>query len=362
MSDHRGDEPTEPTEPDDDLHIEEMSPPPPPADADEPTSAVPPPPPPDPPSSPDSAADDPPSPSDEPVAAAPPPVVAPPVEPVAPAAPIDEKRPWPGAAKALVAILVVLVLLGVVGTVVGFMQASSTDDDLADVRDELALSQDRVVALEDQLASLGDETGTLSERLDQLMAERDAALIERDAAIAARDEQAAIDEAERALLESQVEELTSEIEAIEEQFEELFPLEVRVDLGAVGIAGDYEVSLTEIGCAGLDGLCGSAPSVGDATIGDDLRLTIPDTLDVPLTVVDGTPFGAADSETIVPPCGEVPRTTSLTMALFGDVVEIGPEGEVDVTALGATIVIDAPATDECGIGRVWYRASLTPQG
>jgi hypothetical protein len=277
-----------------------------------------------------------------------------------------DDRTWPTSAKATVAVLVVLALLGVAGTIFGLTRATSAEDDADEVEAELAVAQDRIVALEDQLASLGDETGTMTERVDQITSERDQAMAERDAAIAERDEQLAISEAEQARLESEIAALESEIALLEEAIGELdgqFPLSFQFDLGQLDIDGEYAVSFTEIGCTGLE-LCGSAPAATTATISSagGLRLVAPDLLDVPLVVVDGTPFGVADSESLVPPCGDTPRPTALTMALFDDAIDIDEAGAATVTALGATIVVDAPATDECEIGRVWYRAELTRQG
>jgi hypothetical protein len=368
MSDERDGEQPETTPPDVDpdgvepdpepIEIAEMSPPPPPPD-DAPI---------DPP--PDAPTDDPPPPPDT--------AVAPPVVPVGPGSdpaaldtpPPDGKQPWPSSAKAAVAILVVLALLGLAGTIIGFARASSAEDDTDELAAELADANDRIVALEDQLASLGDETGSMSDRVEQLMSERDEALRERDQAVAEREEAQAVAEAERALLETEIETLEAEIETLEAEIdavlgdlEELFPLSLRFDLGQLDIDGDYDVSFTEIGCAGLD-LCGTPPSTNTATItsAGGLRLVAPNLFEIPLVVVDGTPFGVADSEGLVGPCGETPRVTSLTMALFDDVVEIDEDGDIAVTGLGATIVIDAPAVDECEIGRVWYRAELTPRG
>ncbi len=378
MSDHRDDElppdesdgaPPPPDEPggsedaqaaDEPPEIQEMTPPPP--GDDDATSAVPTPPPDEP-----AASDAPPPP--EPPAAAPPPPLAttgppPVVDDPATAPPGDGKQPWPGSAKALVAILVVLALAGIAGTIVGFVRASSAEDDVDATGEELQAERDRADAAEAEADELGEALLATTQERDELTEERAELIAERDAALAELEEAAAVGEAERALLEAEIAELEAQLEEVDEflgELDELFPLSISFDLGQLDIAGTYAVSLTEIGCSGLDGLCGSAPSVGDATIGTDLRLTIPDTLDIPLTVVDGTPFGAADNETIVPPCNDVPRTTALTMALFDDAVEIGADGDVDVTALGATIVIDAPATEECGIGRVWYRAELTPR-
>ncbi|CAN5491943.1 hypothetical protein BH23ACT3_BH23ACT3_11560 [soil metagenome] len=383
MSDQRGDEPGHEPDPDhqpdpdhtegerpsppDDFEIAEMSPPPTPASADEPTAVggpiVPPP-------DFDPAETDPAGTEPGDRAAAPPPVVpvGPGTHPAAtdPVVAVREDPSWPTSAKATVAVLVVLALLGVAGTIFGLTRASSAEDDADDVEAELATAQDRIVALEDQLASLGDESGTMSERVDQLTSERDQALAERDAVIVERDEQLAIADAEQTLLATRIAELEAEVALLEEAVGELdgqFPLVFQSDLGQLDIDGNYAVSFTEIGCTGLE-LCGSAPGNTTATISSagGLRLVAPDLFDVPLVVVDGTPFGVADSESLVPPCSDTPREAALTMALFDNAVEIDEEGSATVTALGATIVVDAPATDECEIGRVWYRAELTRQG
>lgn len=375
MSDHRDDdaaaEPPEGSPPppdetaDESLEIREMTPPPP--GDDDATTALPTAPsdepaPPEPPVAPPPEAASPP-----PEAAAPPPPVgAPPPAVDDPAAgddpATDDARPWPASAKTAVAILAVLAVAGIIGTVVGFVRAASAEDDADVTTAELTAERERAEAAEAEAEELGEALIATTEERDELAEQRAELLTERDDALAELEEQQAISEAEQARLEAEIEELESQLAAIEEllgDLDDLFPLEIGLDLGQVGIAGSYAVSLTEIGCSGFDELCGATPNVGPVTIGPDLRLTS-DVLDVPFTVVDGTPFGAADNEDIVPPCNDVPRATSLTMALFDDGVEIGADGDVTVTALGATIVIDAPETDGCPIGRVWYRAQLTP--
>jgi hypothetical protein len=365
---HEGERPPPP----DDLQIAEMSPPPPPASADEPTAVGGPI---------GSPPDDPADTEMGAASSAPPPVVPVGPGPVPsmsdPAAselvgPAPAERPWPTSAKVAVALLVVLALLGVAGTIFGLARASSAEDDVDALEAELAIAEDRVVALEDQLGSLGDETGTMSDRLDQLTSERDQAVAERDAAIAERDEQLAIAEAEQALLETRIEELEGQVEELEGQVATLeealgevdgqFPLSFDTDLGQVDLDGTYSISFTEIFCMDLAD-CGSPPPDDTALISSSGQsFEIPGYLVTSLQLVDGTPAAVSNNDGVLEPCGDVERPVWMTVALFADQGEVDASGGLGIDSLGASIVIEAPAVAECEQGRVWYRAELTRQG
>lgn len=343
---------------DESFEIVEQTPPPPSGDESEPTAVdvtpVPDPPPP------------PPPPAEAPPVAAPP-VVPPPSEP--PVAPpptaVDEGGPaqgWPTAAKVLVVILAVLTVAGIVASIIGFSRASSAEGDA----DSRGTQLDEAIARNDILERELEETETARDELarenNDLVAQRAELLTSLADAQTELEVARAELEAERARLEDLLVGAAGELEELQALFDE-FPRTVDVDLGAADIGGTYRLEFTEIGCSGLD-ICGNppAPIAGTLQTSGGLRLIVPDLLDVPLPVVAGTPFGAADSQAVVPPCGDQPRPASLTMALFDDSLEVDADGSVDVTSLGATVVIDAPEFAECGIGRVWYRVAMQPTG
>lgn len=344
------------------LEIVEQTPPPPVADGTDATGVDVPavsdvPPPPSPPASPP-----PPGPS------APPPAPPPPAPEAAPALVVPladehvDSSGWPTVAKVLVGILAVVALAGIVGTVIGFTRASSAEDD-ADAR---GTQLDEAIARGDVLERQLDETerdrDELARETNDLIAQR--AEILGSLAASESDREAAIAEldAERARFESLLDAANDELEELQDLIAE-FPQTVGVDLDLVDIAGSYQFQFTEIGCVALDS-CGSPPGSADGTIvtAGGIRLTLPGLLDVPFFVADGTPFGVADSEGLVPPCGADPRPTTLLMTLFDDELSVAVDGEAAVTVLGATIVIDAPEFAECGPARVWYRVSMTPLG
>lgn len=366
MGDQRDDETPEPTEAadgasatDDSFEIVEQTPPPPTGDESEPTAVdvtpVPETPPPAPP---------PPLPADVGSAAPPPPLPSSSEPSPAPVATDDPgaSSGWPTAAKVLVVILAILTVAGIVASIIGFSRASSAEEDVDSRGAQLDEAIARNDILERELEESEAARDELSRENNDLIAERAELLGAVEAAEAERDAALAEAEADRARLEELLVGAAGELEELQALFDE-FPRTVDVDLGAADIGGPYRLEFTEIGCSGLD-LCGSppAPIAGNLETAGGLRLVVPNLLDVPLVVVAGTPFGAADSESLVPPCGVEPRPTSLTVALFEDALEVDADGSVEVTSLGATVVIDAPEFAECGIGRVWYRVTMQPTG
>lgn len=275
---------------------------------------------------------------------------------------------WPTTAKAIVAFLVVLALAGIVGTVIGFSRASSAEDEASATSEEVVEAMQRAQAAERELAT---ERAEFADELAQLASERQSAEAEALANAAEADANAAeiaILEAELAEVSADNEELAAALDAAVAaitEIDDLFPVTIEFAPASADIAGDYSTTLTEVSCIDLGELCGSAPALGTSTLASDgggFRLVVPDVLNVELVPVGGGLFSAAADQALIPPCGDVPRDPALTMALFGDAGSLAADGELTVSALAGSVMIDVPAVDECPPGRVWYQVQLASAG
>jgi hypothetical protein len=280
------------------------------------------------------------------------PVEAPPTTP--PTTPAHATPPWPRNAKVVVAILAIATLLAALGT---FAATRSDDGGTADQQEQIELltaeqarlttelesATARVTALTIQrdelntrIADLDAELATASADVEELTAQRVSLMAERaalqsslaaaEAEVAnletrldtAADVTATLDE-RLAILDVQVGYLLDRAVRAEQERDaliELFPIEFDSSLRGVDLAGDWNLSWDEAYCTGLP-TCGNVPGFG--------RLTITETPEGWLRVIaeDGTPT---------------------------------------VEDLGATFVVEAPATVTCPAGVAVYGAQLTPVG
>jgi hypothetical protein len=257
---------------------------------------------------------------------------------------------WSSGAKATVAVLVVVAILGIVGTVVGFSQASSADDDLAAAeadRDAAIVAADAAAEERDELAGqLTDNEATIAE----LTSERDQAVV--DGEVLAEELAAETERADNA-------------EAALGAIGELLPLEIDASLDGFDLVGSYSLQLAEAFCEGLPG-CGTVPGAATVSIQTTaegfLQLVIPNVLSVGLFDTGGSLFGITDSSTVVGPCGTTPRPARVSVTMFADGVTVDGDGSRTLTGLGASLVVDAPAVEGCGAGLVFYGGALTPTG
>jgi F0F1-type ATP synthase membrane subunit b/b' len=268
----------------------------------------------------------------------------------------DVKQPWPGKAKAAVAIFVVLTLLGIAGTIIGFTRASSEEEDNTKIEAELAEALARAEEAEAQLA---DTQATLAETevtLATTTAERDEALAtveQRDAEVAELNEKLAAAEEEIAARDRIITDLA-----------EPFPVAIDPDLTTTPVDGQYSVVLTEVRCFNLP-QCGSVPGIPNSTLaraGDQLLLNVPGRFQITLIGRDRQLFGDSNEVTLIDGCGTQPRPQSTRIAIHAASGQVQLDGSVDLSRLGASIVVDAPATAECPAGEVWYAATLTRLG
>lgn len=281
-----------------------------------------------------------------------PPVEAAPLEPAA-----VESSGWSSGAKTTVAVLAVLAVLGAIGTIVGFSQASDSDDDVSTAEVERDAEAARADTAEDELETVSSQLEEAEAAGEAVTAERDEAAVERDEALAANEALAADVETEAARADA--------AEAQLEEIGEQFPVTVDTSLVGLDVAGTYSVSFTEAYCDFATG-CGTLPASDSATIGvtpeNFLDITVDGILQAGLFAVNGGLYGITDSETAIPPCGDTPRRGRVTITIFPAGITVAEDGTRTVDLLEASITLDAPTIGECPSGLVFWGAVLTPVG
>lgn len=308
---------------------------------------------------------------------------------------------WPAAARAVVVVLVVAVVLGAIGTVIG---VASRDDGstVRELRDDVAaltVERDRaadtvrdldaqLVTLRQRLAdaeaandSLGrdvdalgtqidaltdlraealatvdDVTAQLDEALvtiDDLTTQRDKALADTRAALATADERAA----ELVTVRERVTALVAKRDALAA----LFPMKFDVSLGDVAVVGTYDVTTSQVFCAGLS-TCGKARLLDDLKITKTsdgfLRAAIPGFVEGGLFRADGALHLVADSTTAVPACDGKARTARIVMTAFPGSYQIAEDGTRKIVGLDGVITVEADAVGTCPAVLAFYAAGL----
>lgn len=287
----------------------------------------------------------------------PPPGVTPPPDITAAATDAEASAPWPSSAKVWVGVLAVIALLASIAAVVGFSQASSSDDDRTTVEQERDAAVARAESAEQERDELASELEAANNTIDALTSELAAAEADLEAAQSQNEVLAAAVEVERA----RADEAAAELAAIGEAF----PVTVETSLVGLDVAGSYTISFTEAYCDFATG-CGTTPQADQAIIGvtpeNFLDITIPGILQGGLFAVNGGLYGITDSETAIEPCGDVPRRGRVTITIWPASIIVAGDGTRDVTNLEASITLDAPTIDDCPSGLVFWGATLTPNG
>lgn len=299
-------------------------------------------------------------------AAAPPadsttPVVTPPppaaTGDVAAAADAATATSWPTSAKVWVGILAVIALLAGIATVVGFSQASSSDDDKDIVAEERDAAINRAQSAEQERDEVAMTLEDSEATVDTLTNELATTAGELDDAQAENEVLAATVETER----TRAEEAEAQLAAVGE----VFPITVDTSLVGLELAGSYSISFEEKYCDFATG-CGTTPNANQAIIGvtpeNFLDITIPGILQGGLFAVNGGLYAITDSETAIPPCGAVPRRGRVTITIWPSRLVVAEDGTIVPSNLEASITLDAPTINECPSGLVFWGATLTPTG
>lgn len=285
--------------------------------------------------------------------------------------------------RVVIAILAVVALLGVLGTIIGFVRADSANDDLATVEQERDVALDRAVVAETEIEQLDGQIADLDAAIETLttgVRERDATIetltAEREAAL----EQVAADETALTWLNARVVRLDTRIETVvaerdaaleridvvtteRDELAALFPMTFDATLRGADLLGTYRVDLDRVYCEGVAD-CGSLLNAGRATITATpegwLRLNVPDAFSTPLYRVDGALHGVVETTTMVPACEGTARRAYVAVTLYPSGMTIADDGARQVTDLGATITIAAPTTGTCPAALAFYGGQLTP--
>jgi len=262
---------------------------------------------------------------------------------------------WPTSAKVWVGVLAVIALLAGAATAIGFSQAASSDDDKSTVereRDAAIAATQSAEQERDQVASELEESEGAVETATSELATTAAEL---EDAQAENEVLAATVETER----SRADEAEAQLAAIEG----IFPINVDTSLVGMELAGSYTISFSEKFCDFATG-CGTTPQANQAIIGvtpeNFLDITIPGILQGGLFAVNGGLYAITDSQTAIPPCGDVPRRGRVTITLWPSTIIVAQDGSLVPTNLEASITLDAPAIDDCPSGLVFWGATLEP--
>ena len=144
----------------------------------------------------------------------------------------------------------------------------------------------------------------------------------------------------------------------------LFPITFDASLEGVDLVGTYDVELTKAYCDGLT-TCATVPSVDELTIRETpegyLELVIDDFVTAGMFRVDGALYAIADSTTAVSACAGTARVARVAVTVYAHGMTLADDGTQQVTDLGASLTVQAPATASCPAGLAFYGAQITPQ-
>jgi len=297
--------------------------------------------------------------------------------------------PWPPRAKLWVVVLLVAAVLGAVGTVIGFTSGDDTTttelqatiDTLTNERADLVAQTNDLQATLDtltverdgQVAQIADLEATIETRTDQRdglatqLAGLEVTLAERNTELATRTAERDALVRQIATLETDLvtqTQLTSTVVAERDALAKLFPITFDASLVGVDLVGTYDVALTKAYCEGF-ATCATLPSVDELTIQRTpegyLELVIDDFVTAGLYRVDGALYAIADSYTAVAPCAATARVARVAVTMYGHGMSVADDGTPQVTDLGASFTVQAPATATCPAGLAFYGAQITPQ-
>ncbi len=313
----------------------------------------------------------------EPVAEKPQPTVSPTPPARMPPSRHSADTPWPRGAKVLTAVLLVVALLGVFGTVVAIANrddVSATKRQYQSQIDQLTGQRDKAVGaqhdLQTQLTAANDRATTVGEARDALTTEL-AAVQSRIETLTGRtaEIQAALDKTtvSNAVIQGQLAaqtDRTTWVTAERDALAKLFPLTFDTSLVGVDLLGTYDIKWHEAYCSSLT-TCGTTPSVKQATITASPEgwpvLTMNGYVTAGLHRVDGALFTIVDTTTAVPAVGTTPRLARVAITLYAHGVTVADNGSRHINDLGASIAVSVPAVGDASDGVAFYGAELTPQ-
>lgn len=289
-------------------------------------------------------------------------------------APPDRAIPtkWPTGAKALVVVFLIAAMLGAAGTVIGFM--TGDDETVAPDTTELEATIDSLTAERDRLLTVYDALGVDLVTQRNLTAEARQARDQLARQISAVETQLLTITAQRNNLRSANVNLgaafvaeSDRADAAQAQLDDLaalFPMKFDTTLAGVDLVGTYDVKFTEVYCNGF-GTCGVLPPVNEVVIQETpegwLRLMIPGFTSTALHRVDGGLYAITDSSADAFACGTTARAARVAVTMFGHGLTVADNGAHQITDLGGSLTVEAPAAAGCPAGLAFYGVSMTPQ-
>ena len=178
--------------------------------------------------------------------------------------------------------------------------------------------------------------------------------------VGALTDRAEVAETERAALV----EWAEVVEAQRDELRGLFPIRIESSLQDVDVTGTWNVTWDEAYCTAFP-TCGRAPTFGRITITETpegyLRVNT-GVFEAGLFQVEGALYAISESRTAAPACGADQRAAHVGLTLYAHDVSVAQDGARTIGNLGATYVVDAPATAACPAGLAVYGAELSPVG
>jgi len=259
---------------------------------------------------------------------------------------------WPRNAKIIVAVLAVLAVAGVFGTLLQYFGDDDVDTITAE-RDELLAENadltDKVVGLEMDNIELGVQLDATSAELATSNAQISDLTVRIGDLVGQVDDQLMVNET-----------LVAERDALVA----MFPMMVDTSLVGVDVTGPYAVRWIPVYNSGLADL--ALPNVSQIAISQTpegwLQVSIPGVINADLHRTDGALFTMVDATTVVTPVDGVARTARVAITIYAGETATALDGATTVTDLGMSIAISTPASGSAPAGVAMYGAELTPQG
>ena len=260
---------------------------------------------------------------------------------------------WPRSAKIVVAIVGVLALVGMFGTVVQSVGDGDDQDaeiaQLTEERNELAIENSGLLIDNEQLKADSSQLGI---ELDETSAELAAA------AGHVRDLTGQVDD-----LTGQVGTLGAANDAVTAERDALvamFPMIVDTSLVGVDVTGTYAVDWIPAYNSGLGDIV--LPSVTEVTVSRTsqgwMHVSIPGVVSADLARTDGALFTMVDTTTAVPAVDGVERTARLAITVYAGETTTDVDGITTVSTLGMSVAISTPALGGAPAGVALYGAEL----
>jgi hypothetical protein len=253
--------------------------------------------------------------------------------------------------------------------VFGLAACSGDDDDNASSTASDSASGSASASAETVQATAESDTADLQASLDDAnatIADQTAQITDLTAQVATANSATADAQAEAATEKARADQAEADLATLQTQVDDFkgnFPVTITSSLEGVDVIGAYNLHLTEAFCDGL-ATCGQARPVVRADIiqgSNGLELQVPNVFTTGLFMVEGSLFGATDSNLIVGPCADgTPTNSQVSTTIFANGKTVDIDGTKTLAGLGASLFVAVNPAGSCGAGNVFFSGSLTP--